>query len=286
MILNATLNCGIGDIILSRNMFDGIRHRFDKIHISPNSGVLDTYRNGDAKFKSFAFMFMKLMFNHPKYIVELDKQYPKFSCIDNRFLGLDIPDNILYSVNDFSRYLCRGKDIDSDNYVVITTKVRGGPLQNDYHSLFKKPFLRALIELSKKHEIVILGEREIVPTYEYKLIGGQKIYCIYEDLVSYLAHTGRVIDKSISGDETNVSTIERLQHDCHIMRRAKNVITIGYGGNLILSLATSINSSNFLGITRTKGYDDSYYLRMSNYKQRKGVCITTNFDEFIEDLKK
>ena len=140
-------------------------------------------------------------------------------------------------------------------------------------------------KLSDKYKIVIIGERDILDSVEYKIIGEQRIYCIYDDLISNLSDTGQLIDLTVSGKEITIPSLKKLQQDCLIMHNAKNVISLGFGGNLILTLASAKSSTNFVGEETTiiSSYAP-YYVHMSKFPQRNGVCITTRFIDFNEVL--
>lgn len=285
MKLEVMLNCGIGDVILTRNILDGVKHQYNKINITPSNQIINQYRNGDKNFKNFIFSFMKTMFNSKPYSVKLNQKYPRFSCMDNIYQDIIVSDESKYSIKTYSDELCIGDPLPISDYIVISTKVRGAPLLNDFDTFYKKQFIDTLLKLCDKYKIVILGEREILNNVEYRHIGPQRIYCIYNDLIKVLLNTGQVIDMTISGNEASMPSLKKIQQDCLIMNNAKNVISMGFGGNFILTLASAKAITSFVGEEDTiiKGFAP-YYVNMAHHPQRQGVCITTQFTDFIETL--
>lgn len=285
MKLDVMLNCGIGDVILTRNILDGVKHQYDKINITPNNRIIDQYKNGDKNFKNFIYSFMKIMFSDKPYSVKQNQAYPRFSCMDNIYQNIIISDESKYSIKTYSKELCVGEPLQISDYIVISTKVRGAPLLNDFNTFYRKQYLDALLRLCDKYKIVILGERDVLDNVEYRSIGPQRIYCIYNDLMQVLLNTGQVIDMTISGNEASIPTLKKLQQDCLIMNNAKNVISLGFGGNFILTLASAKAITSFVGDEETiiSGFAP-YYVHMAHYPQREDVCITTQFTNFIEKL--
>lgn len=285
MKLDVMLNCGIGDVILTRNILDGVKHQYDKINITPNNRIIDQYKNGDKNFKNFIYSFMKIMFSDKPYSVKQNQAYPRFSCMDNIYQNIIISDESKYSIKTYSKELCVGEPLQISDYIVISTKVRGAPLLNDFNIFYRKQYLDALLRLCDKYKIVILGERDVLDNVEYRSIGPQRIYCIYNDLMQVLLNTGQVIDMTISGNEASIPTLKKLQQDCLIMNNAKNVISLGFGGNFILTLASAKAITSFVGDEETiiSGFAP-YYVHMAHYPQREDVCITTQFTNFIEKL--
>jgi hypothetical protein len=285
MKLEVMLNCGIGDVILTRNILDSVKHQYNKINITPSNQIINQYRNGDKNFKDFIYSFMKIMFNCKPYSVKLNQKYPRFSCMDNIYQNIPVSDESKYSIKTYSKELCVGEPLQISDYIVISTKVRGAPLLNDFNIFYKKQFLDALLRLCDKYKIVILGEREVLDNVEYRNIGPQRIYCIYNDLMQVLLNTGHVIDMTISGNEASMPSLKKIQQDCLIMNNAKNVISLGFGGNFILTLASAKAITSFVGEEDTiiRGFAP-YYVHMAHYPQRKDVCITTQFTNFIGKL--
>ncbi len=277
-----TINPGCGDILLVRNEMDTIKDQYDCISISPNKSIVDRCRDiGDGRYYIFCLEFMRMIFHdHPYKIVE-DDSLPRFSIIDNDLKGLPITQDGLFKMNDYSDLLCDGKDYIEGDYIIVTTKVRGTPLPDSYHRNYKESLIQTLLSLSKKYKIILMGERTPPQSPENIIWLPGKVYCIYDELISNLFITNNVIDMTVDDIQMAVPDINNLKKDCSIMKKAKAVITLGIGGNMIISTMASTKSINFI---EDANYCP-YYVGVVNYPQRNGVTITNNFKKFIKECK-
>ncbi len=280
--LKLRLNGGIGDVILARNLLDSIKSSYKSITITPHNDILNKYREGSSEYLEFLMSFMKMIFNGSPYVVGSDKNYGRFSIMDNLLNGLRISNNGMYCINDYSHLFCDDINVPFDkDYIAITTKVRGTPIYSNYYKQYKNVFLDTLKKISNKYAIILLGERKILPSFEYNIIGKERIYCIYDDIMNKISD--RCIDLTISGEEAKQPSINKIKEDCAIMRKSKSVITFGFGGNLILALATAKRGLFFLG--EEKDPQNVYYTKMSQHKQREGIEVLKDFNIFINHME-
>jgi len=276
-IFNATINPGIGDILLCRNMLDTIKHQYDAIVLSPNASIVMGFREVYEKmYYNFCLTFMKEVFSIPPYKVIENSSFQRFSPIDNQFCGLPLTQDAVFKMNDYSSLLCEGVSATQieEPYIVVTTKVRGTPTFNRYNIVFKDKVINIIMKLSEKYKVVLIGERTPPSNPENRMIGPDRVFCLYNDLPK----TGRFIDMTLDSIQTAIPDINRLKHDCVIMNKAIGVITLGIGGNMILSTMMSKKSVNFMEDI----YYCGFYAGVVRQPQREGIIITDNFHVFTK----
>ena len=283
MKLGMKINPGVGDILLIRNQFDSVIHKYNEIEISLNRPILIRFREkqGTSEYYNFAYDFTKMVFDHPPYIVTENQSFPRMSIIDND-MGVEIPDEGLYKINDYSSFLCEGEKLPKD-YIVITTRIRMLPQRSKFLLDVAPTFLCALEELSKKHPIYLIGEREVALTPENKMHGNELIYSIYNELMPYI-YNDNLVDMTMNSSEAQVPNISKLKYDCQLMKGAKAVITLGIGGNFILALATATKLYSYIGESSDVQSVIPFYSKMSEYPQRKGISIYTDINKFVENI--
>ena len=280
--LKLKLHPGIGDILLCRNHLDSIKHLYDEIYLSPSRSIVNGFREmGDGKYYDFCLSFMKSIFPDKPYKIIEDDTLPKFAPVDYAVCDLPITKDGLFKINNYSFLLCKNPSPIQCNYIVVNTKVRGTPTYSRYNSYYKNDFLKGILSLSNNYKIVVMGERTPPKSPENKMIGPERVFCIYNDLIDIIP-TSKIIDITLSGDDTAVPHLDNIYRDCSIMKEAKAVITLGIGGNFILSMSVSDNSINFM--------EDTLYCRfydwMINHHQRNSVIITNKWSYFMDNLQK
>ena len=92
------LNLGIGDIIFSKAMLDGVKDKFEKIKVTPNYLLIDQYRNGDPEYKQFVNDLFFLLFNESPYEIVNEQNFPSRTPYT-----LHTIDNIPFCKPDLSR---------------------------------------------------------------------------------------------------------------------------------------------------------------------------------------
>ena len=74
--------------------------------------------------------------------------------------------------------------------------------------------------------------------FDYLTENVNDIYGIYEQIISNISND-RIVDLTVPALGIIVPNLEQIQQDCLIMKEAKCVITLGIGGNLLLSLSVA-----------------------------------------------
>lgn len=279
-ILNFCLNPGIGDVLLCRNILDSIKHQYSAIVLSPNPTIVQGFREVyEKKYYNFCLSFMKEIFSVPPYTIIENGTFPRFSPIDNSFRGLYLTKESIFKMNDYSDLLCKGGNemVMDEPYVVVTTKVRGTPTTKRYKLVFRDRVMEIISNLSTKYKIVVIGERTPPDNPENRMIGPDRVFCMYDDLMKL----NNVIDLTLDSIQTAIPDINRIKNDCVIMNKAKGVITLGIGGNMILSSMTSKKSINFMEDVNYCGY----YSGVVHQPQRENITITSDFHLFTRKCK-
>ena len=279
-IFNATINPGIGDILLCRNMLDTIKHQYDAIILSPNPTITQNFREvSERKYYNFCLSFMKEVFSIPPYKIVENGSFHRFSPIDGDLRGLPLTNEAIFKMNDYSSLLCNEniENIMREPYIVITTKVRGTPTRSRYSNKFKEKLMKIIRKLYNKYIIVLIGERTPPDNPENRMLGPDRVFCLYDDIKKSV----EFVDLTLDRIQTEIPDVNRIKKDCVLMKNASGVITLGIGGNMILSSMVSKKSINYI---EDVGYC-RYYEGVVNQPQRDGITITNNFQNFIQKCK-
>lgn len=219
----ATLSIGIGDLIMMHAQFEGQKHNYDRLRVSPNWGLL-AFRS--PEYRPFVQSFFELLFQGPPYEHAFTEDLPLRSIIDLEANGFP------YRHPQLANKLCVGEPLASDRpYVVLNTKIRDLPIERWNES--KGAIFDALRSLHPRYNIVLTGEREVEYNTEYSHFKEHLIYCIYRELMDNLP----VTDLTIPRCGITPPDLNRLRADCAIMRGAAYNITISLGGGLCMALA-------------------------------------------------
>lgn len=262
------INVGIGDYIFARAFIDGIKNKYDSINITLSKAGMQFWHNNDPLRWQFNIDLCNLIFNEPPY---------KF-VITNSYWPFFPHERIVKELNNKPtkpdlNCLCVGKSIDIKNYIVITTKIR--QFSKVAFEDLKDRLSPALQALNNKYKIVILGEREVEKTKEYEAeCNREQVFGIYNYLISIL-NADQVIDLTVPVLGIAVSTIQKFQQDCLIMKEANAVITFGIGGNFWMAAGVAKKAIAFRA--------DSEWATdlMSSYPN---MSLTKNIDQFIDYL--
>ncbi len=260
---------GIGDLVYIKGLLDLTKDRFSCINISPNMALF----NGRPKYKPFVMELMGMLFKPPFYNITMDQSYP-FKSIVDMWRQLKIKPR----KPNVASILCEGelpKGLHSGKYIVINTKVRA--LKKNAYRAFQ-PKLFKLLRSIGKHKIVLLGEREIEFTNEYKNLGHKNIYCIYRDLVDYLP-SNKIVDLTISKLGITPPNMKKFKHDCNIMHHAHRVIQIGGGGSFCVSSAIS----KLICIISYSSLP--FFAEVFRYNEYKDVLVANNSREFLKAIE-
>ena len=223
-VLKRKLCLGIGDILYSKAMLDSVKNEYDEIHVSPDWAIYDEYcsERGQPYMDFIRFLFGRLFSDKP-YILSNEQSFETISALHTGNFKLVKP--------DIRKYFTKER-VFNFPYVVVTTKVRGTPKY-----LFKnleELFVETLTNLSKKYNIVLLGERLVGMNKEYKIHGSNIIYSIY-DSVRYLPN---VLDLT-AYSELGITSPTQIDfcRDLNTMAHSVATIAIGCGGNFCLASA-------------------------------------------------
>lgn len=267
--VSTSICLGLGDNIVARIIFDMIKHEYDEIRISHDKEIMRVYKGEDPAYSSFLQSIGTLLFT----------EYPYY--FDN---GSYTPINTLNTVKsvptiikpNLQPLLCRGKSLNlGEEYIVITTKIRG--IQKHKFLLESIKLWKALSQLSSKYKIVILGEREVEKTFEYKRLP-DLVYGIYEQIIANIS-TNRIIDLTIPSLGNTPPNISKIQQDGLIMQQAKCVITFGLGGNVWLAAVTS---NQLVGLRDIADHDEAADLILNT--KFSSVRVFKDWTQFIQAL--
>ena len=280
--ISFTINPGIGDMLLCRNMFDSIKKNYDSITLSLNKNIVNMFREiGTDEYYNFSYNFMKFVFNESPYVIVENSGLPRFSPIENDYKGVQLTNEALYKFNDYSNFLCDNSQPIDEKYVNDTTKIRGTPHRLQYLEKYQSFLLDTILEVSKKYKIMLIGEKEPASSPENKtFLGGDLVYSQYNTLINYIPRN-RIIDNTISNIQVAIPDINRIRKDCSLIKYANAVISLGVGGNMIMSAMTARQSINFLQNVNHV----PYFAGVVNQQQRDGITITDNFEKFIKKCK-
>jgi hypothetical protein len=266
--LSATVSIGLGDIIYFKAAFDRVKSEFSEIRLNFHRHIIGSAgRNLD--YNKFLDDIGQLFFSEPPYV------------ISNTVLPLT-ENTRIYTDNKISPckpelgyLLCKGTPLDlGEPYIVLTTKLRYFPRPT--FDQYANGIWEILKELSQKHKIVVLGEREVEMNTEYLCHTSNIIYSIYDDIMANIPKD-RLVDLTIPALGITSPSLSQIQQDCLIMREAKFVMTLGVGGNFCMATAVA----NTIGY-RVDGEEIADMIFAQTYPN---AIITKDWSLFSETLK-
>lgn len=264
---------GIGDNIMARCFADLAKDKYDKMYFTHHSSIVQIEKNNSPEYWNFLYDLGKLFFSNDKYIYKVGEH--RFRNSQDIIQDLNIiPQKPQRNI--FVPLLCKGKSLNlGQKYIVITTKLRN---INKYSLYLLFPqFWKTINNLSKKYKIVILGEKTVEMCHDYLLYGQNRIFGIYEQIISNLS-SDKILDLTIPTLGITSPTLNQIQQDCLIMNEAEFVITLGHGGNFCMAMAVS----NMIGYRMSIDGDQIADTIFSN--NYADAFVTKNWNEFIEKL--
>lgn len=246
------INCGIGDILLSRAILDG------------QQGVMGVSLGEDAaaEARNAAYLpFARWLF---------DTTFAGFGPADADAPRLD-PQALCRLTGLLPRWPRVPRHRVPGNTIVVTTKVRGLPRR--IYETFRSDFACRIARLATRHNVLLVGEKEIGWNKEYDHHGHDLVYSIYGDLFQI----PNVRDLTI--DELGVTppTPEWFNTDMYTMASANRVVTIGTGGNTTMAMAVG-RCWSFVGHSEMEPF-------FAQMPWRPGGCfMTDNIGDFLEGL--
>jgi hypothetical protein len=215
--LEVAINAGIGDIILSHAMLSssGCDYVVGLSHHAVND-------NRSEGYASFAKSLALLLFGENR----VDWSIDGYGVNPLELWSEAIP----AASPDLRDVLPAGVELPIDNYVVVTTKVRGW--QRGVYEKIKHRLIEAVGKVAKTKTIVLVGERDIGMNAEYRHHGKEMVYSIHEDLADIES-----IDLTVPELGITPPDFDKFRHDCLVMKNAIAVVTVGSGGNVSMALA-------------------------------------------------
>jgi hypothetical protein len=218
-----TINSGIGDMLLCKAVLDTVPGLF-RIQLSKES--IHKYRSHEYGF--FAERLMWFLFEGPKYhpVAQLSDS------LGERPIDLAARFGVKPAVPDI-RHLLPSTPEHRAPYLVVTTKIRGWP--KSLWEATRPGLVAALQRTAATTPVVLVGEQEIGPNYEYDHHGSDLVYSIYEDLADEVP----VIDATAPELGRTPPSWRRFMADLQLMRNAMGVVALGSGGNTAMAIAAA-----------------------------------------------
>jgi hypothetical protein len=205
----------------------------DTLMVNINDITLNAYRDGSKSYKKFCIDYIKFLLSDYNVIecepnLEIDRRWELNLDYVDRMFSEPVVRNILKS-----KFSDTSVETFDSNYVVLFTKVR------DYDRVFfdsiSKQFYTKLNSIDSK--ILIMGEKEIQYTGEYKHLGSNSVYSLYDDFIENI-DSSKIIDLTQTDFTPNNINLKNILHDLSIISNSKNIIMIGCGGFFCTSLFT------------------------------------------------
>jgi hypothetical protein len=272
--LAITVPIGLGDIIYLKAMLDAVKQRYSIIKIKFHREIIKAY-GIDPAYHNFLDEIGPLFFSEPPYVITTEEGIPFYGmvsiCNDNRIPPLK--PNLVH-------LLCKGTPLDlNDEYIVLVTKVRY--LNRNLLDERILEFWNVINQLSEKYKIVILGEKQLEESYDYRehnSHGVDIIYSIYNSIVEHVP-PNKLMDKTIPALGRTSPKLSQIQQDCLIMNKAKFVVTLGVGGAFCMSTAVA----NTIGFRLD---DDSIAnVVFGNCYESSDSFICKDWNRFIQHLR-
>lgn len=238
--IESNIVLGIGDLIYLRAMLYAEKHRFSQITLSFDNNILSLYRNND--YRRFLYEIGELFFSEPPFKLIAPGQMYKLRWPPD----FQKDYGVRMIIPKLKHLLCKGTLLNlGREYMVFTTKIRYVP-RHQYNRHFDQHFWHLIRQLSEKYKVVVMGERAIEMNREYseRGNGSDNIYSIYNDIMKNIP-LDRVLDLTIPALGITTPNLSQIQQDCLIMSEAKFVVSIGIGGNVLLSVASEANVVNY-----------------------------------------
>lgn len=263
--LEFVANVGIGDLIHTRQLLDNVLNKGYKINVILGVATFENFWKGEKL--EFLIWLSNVLFQKPEFEVYFSANKLGVSPIDLLSSELVVP-----AIPNFSeKFDCDIKLSSNSNRLILLTKVRGFP--KDQFIEYLDAINKEILILSKRYEIVLLGEREIEFNSEYKIHGEDLIYSLYGNFKKLLPNA---IDMTIPALGITSPTKEQFLLDCNLMSNSKKVICFGSGGNVSIAMSVS-NVLNFYG-------GNEMLPLFSKLAEIDNKIITNNFPKFIKEL--
>lgn len=276
-LIYSNIPLALGDLINIKAFLDPVKDQYGFIRLTFHRRLLEEgvkanpngWEEKRQQWETYLHDIGHLFFSEAPYI--LDDGQHQFRDTVNLIKEFGIQPR----KPELAHLLCKGVPLNlGEEYVVITTKVREVS-RNSFLPL-SIDLWRALNKLAKKYKIVILGERRVEMRREYQVLNGT-VFGIYEQIISNIPND-RIVDLTVPALGETVSNLSQIQQDCLVMNQAKCVITLGIGGNFVMSTAVAGMSIGW----RT----DNHWLAESVFnREYPNAIITKSWAHFIRVLE-
>lgn len=252
---------GMGDVIIFLSYLSEF-HKNEIVQYDFNINTIKTYKTNEyVEYYNFIKDFSKFILD--------GAGHDNFS-FDNTLSN----EHTLISINDIRnrytgfKYIQANKtnEILSDS-VVLLTKVRGCDYIN--YDKIRNDFYGVINEGNKN--IILLGEKEVEVSPEYRILTNQVVYSIYGDILNNV-NKDKIIDLTIDKLGITSPTIEKLIYDVDIIKK-HNVISFGSSG--IVSLCSIF--TNVLSYVNSEPFN--------KFLDSNEIELKSNSGDFINNLK-
>lgn len=217
---------GIGDLILFSSQL--IYQNKTDICFSINMHLLGTHRAKDVNgYKTFVQNLMRKFFTGYNISFSENQNVP---IIEHNWKIIQKAIRDERVSNHFKSIFNQENNFDFEYYTIMT-KVRSLHI-NDFNSIKNQLFERIN---NKRIKLVVLGERELEFSEEYRVIGKPMVYSIYNDIMS-LVNKDLIVDMTLPKLGETTPNIDSIIKDMSIIKKSKKMILMGHGGFFCTSL--------------------------------------------------
>lgn len=279
VILETNICVGLGDFICMKGQIEPFKDRFERIILTCDPGILTEFKKGDMKFIQFLKEYGNFFFGQPPYELIMDTSFTVRGVNWKKIKGQQgiCRDYGMPLVKpNLKNILCRGALLNlNEEFIVITTKHR--TFTRRYFDKIGPRFWEAMNKLARKYRIVILGEKIVEQSREYKDHGIENTYGVYQDIIKNLP-ADRILDLTIPALGITPPNLAQIRQDCMTMHQAKFVVMLGIGGAFCMATAVG----NVIGHRMDgDGLADELY----DGKVYPDAFITKSLNDFIEKLE-
>jgi hypothetical protein len=259
-VLDVTINAGIGDIIHCHAMLEAER---DKVRLAVNHAGLHEARN--PRHSDFADLLARCVFYGPQYEI-VPQEVPAGGTPQGlRAAGIAMATPDLRAVLPIA-----GVSAPPTPFVAVATKVRGW--QVDRYAAIRDRFLSRLAAVAERVPLVLIGERVLTETPEYRGHGNGFAYSIYEDLRMLPC-----IDTTFATYGKEPARWDQFRIDCTTMAHASLVVVLGTGGNCSMAMACARRM-----VCLTDETEMGEYFHAMPADERIRLCPTD--EEYLEEI--
>lgn len=262
MRLEVCINAGIGDIVHSHAMLEAERAKGGTFAVALDHRALHQVRN--ASHSEFADRLAGFVFREPGYEI-VPQSRPGATPQQLAAAGIDM------AVPDLRATLPLPETVRPQPFVAVCTKVRGWMIGN--YLAIRDRFLRQLERIAERMPLVLVGERALSETPEYRHHGRGFAYSIYEDL-----RLLNCIDTTFPEYGRVPAQWDQFRRDCTTMFHADRVIVLGTGGNCSMAMACG------RPLCLIENTEMESYFRAMPADERIAICESPA--EYLEELSR